>query len=160
MTSSGILVKKSLEIRSSADGLLSSQVAENGDLGVGIGRLVMINGYVTVLGGVLLAVSTVQSSAGPCSQQIHDVRVAAASRLDAIAGAGKAGAETPYATMHRQPTPNSVAGAEAKLGELSAPDTDAFAQAMERADQADENGDLSSCEQALSDAEHILNREQ
>jgi hypothetical protein len=146
-------------MRSSADGLRSSQLAENGDLEAGIGRLVMINGYVTALGGVLLAVSTVQSSAGPCSQQIHDVRVAAANRLDAIAGAGTTGAETPAATMHRQPTPSSVAGAEAKLGELSAPDADAFAQAMQRADLADENGDQADCEQALSEAEHILNRE-
>jgi len=118
----------------------------------------MINGYMTALGGVLLAVSTAQSSAGPCSQHIHDVRVAAENRLDAIAGAGKTAAETPAATMHRQPTPNSVAGAEAKLGELSAADAEAFAQAMDRADKADENGALSDCEQALSDAQVLLDR--
>jgi predicted lipid-binding transport protein (Tim44 family) len=118
----------------------------------------MINGYVTALSGVLLAVSTVQSSAGPCSQQIHDVRVAAENRLDAIAGAGKTGAETPAATMHRQPTPSSVAGAEAKLGELSSADAEAYSQAMQRAETDDENGDLSDCEQALSEAQRILER--
>jgi hypothetical protein len=117
----------------------------------------MINRSTMALSVALLAVAQ-QAAAGPCSQQIYDTRVAAAARLDAIAGAGRTAVETEGATMHRQPTPNSVARAEEKLGELSGAEIQTFNAAMQRADKADEDGDLSACQQALGEAQRVLDQ--
>jgi len=118
----------------------------------------MISRLASVLSGALLAVAAQQAHAGPCSQQIYDTRVAAETRLDAIAGAGRTGVETQSATKHRQPTPNSVARAEEKLGELSGADIGAFEEAMQRAEKADENGDLAACQKDLAEAQRALDR--
>jgi hypothetical protein len=58
--------------------------------------------------------------------------------------------------MHRQPTPSSVAHAEAQLGEMSEKNIDAYDQAMERAVEADEGDNLAECEKALTEARGIL----
>ena len=118
----------------------------------------MINRCTMTLSAALLAAAVQQAAAGPCAQQIYDTRVAAAARLDAIAGAGRTGVETEGATMHRQPTPNSVAQAEEKLGELSAAEIQAFEGDMQRADKADEDGDLTACQQALAEAQRVLDQ--
>jgi hypothetical protein len=58
--------------------------------------------------------------------------------------------------MHRQPTPNSIAAAEVKLGETSPEVLNAVETAMARAVDADAAGDQSACEQALADAKRII----
>jgi len=61
-------------------------------------------------------------------------------------------------TMHRQPTPRSIAGAEVQLGDVSKEQAEAVGAAMVRAREADRLGDKSACEQALSDAERALSQ--
>jgi hypothetical protein len=58
--------------------------------------------------------------------------------------------------MHRQPTPNSIAAAEVKLGETSPEVLNAVETAMARALEADDVGDQNACEQALADVKQIL----
>ena len=77
-------------------------------------------------------------------------------KLDAKAGAGPGARETTAATMHRQPTPGSIAAAEERLGELSAQTAEAAARAMARARAADGAGDKSACERALADAQRAF----
>jgi hypothetical protein len=40
-------------------------------------------------------------------------------KLEAQAAAGRSASESTSATMHRQPTPGSIAAAEAELGDIS-----------------------------------------
>ena len=118
----------------------------------------MIVRHVTALGAVALALSATSALAGPCSQQIYETEVALNEKLDAAAAAGKAGAESPAATMHRQPTPNSVVGAEERLGEFPEEDAEAFSGAMDEARKADDAGDLGACQKALTEANRVLQR--
>ena len=78
--------------------------------------------------------------------------------LEAQAGAGPSARETAAATMHRQPTPDSIAAAESKLGDVS-PEKEKV-QAVEalltRAREADRVGDQSACEQALAEVRRVF----
>jgi hypothetical protein len=64
-----------------------------------------------------IVLSTVSSYAGPCSPEINRMQ----SSVDAIsvvmAATGPPGRQTTAAMTHRQPTPSSIAEAEAKLAE-------------------------------------------
>ena len=64
--------------------------------------------------------------------------------------------ESTAATMHRQPTPGSIAAAESKLGDVSSQKVEAVEAAMARAREADHAGDQSGCEQALVDVQRAL----
>jgi hypothetical protein len=57
---------------------------------------------------------------------------------------------------HVQPTPRSIAEAEAQLGELAPEKIDAVRQAMVRARAADTACDKATCEEALADAKRAL----
>jgi hypothetical protein len=97
--------------------------------------------------GVAAAISPVPACfACPCSQQIDDMQIEIDAKLNAAAAAGPAGKETPAATMHRQPTPKSIAEAEAKLRDLPAESVQAIKVAMARARKADLAGDKTVCE--------------
>ena len=58
--------------------------------------------------------------------------------------------------MGRQPTPHSMAEAEARLGQLSPETVAAVRQAMLGARSADGAGDNTACEQALAEVERAL----
>jgi hypothetical protein len=77
-------------------------------------------------------------------------------RLAAKAATGPSAAEGASATMHRQPTPGSIAAAEEKLGNLSSEKVGAILQAMARARAADSAGDKDACEQALADVQRVI----
>ena len=111
-----------------------------------------------VLCGVALAASISGSYAGPCSQEIDRLRSEIDAKLGALAAAGPSTRESTTATMHRQPTPRSIAGAENKLGDLSQQKIEAVNAAMVRARAADGAGDQKTCEQALADAKRELGR--
>ena len=66
----------------------------------------------------VLALST-PGFAGPCSQVIDQMQAKIDARLEAAADVGRSAPESSAATMHRQPTPGSIAAGEGKLGELS-----------------------------------------
>jgi hypothetical protein len=118
----------------------------------------MVIRFGLTVSGLALVLSAGPSYAGPCTQQILDVRDAANEKMDALAAAGKAGGESTAATMHRQPTPGSVAKAEAGLGEVSKKDIQAYREAMERAFTEDDANNLAECEKALAEARSIVDQ--
>jgi hypothetical protein len=93
--------------------------------------------------------------AGPCSNEITEVQQTINSRLAEIAAAGRTARQGTGLT-HVQPTPQSLAAAEAQLGELPPEKIDAVRQAMVRARAADATGDKAACEEALGDAKRAL----
>jgi hypothetical protein len=105
-----------------------------------------------------LLASMSASYAGPCSHEIDRVQHTIDAKLDAQAGAGPAARESIAATTDRQPTPESIAAAEARLGDLSPETIAAVRTAMTRARQADSAGEKSACEQALADVQRTLGR--
>jgi hypothetical protein len=114
----------------------------------------MIIRDVLALSSLALLLSAGPSYSGPCTPQISDVRDTQSKLLNEIAGTEPAGKESTGATMHRQPTPSSVAQAEGRPGK----NVEAFEQAMERAVKADEADNLAECEKALTEARRILNQ--
>ncbi len=94
--------------------------------------------------------------AGPCTDEVYQAQVAIGKRLDAAAAAGKSGTQSSFATMHRQPTPGTVARAEAQVGDLSEADLNTITQDMEAARKADAANDQAGCEKALADVRRIL----
>jgi hypothetical protein len=59
------------------------------------------------------------SIGSPCSRDIDQVQAKIDAMLEAQAVAGGSARESTAATMHRQPTPRSIAAAEAQLGNIS-----------------------------------------
>jgi hypothetical protein len=114
-----------------------------------------IREVMTLIAGAL-ALSTLPSFAGPCSQEIDQMQAKINARVEATAGVGRAAQESSAATMHHQPTPRSIAAAESKLGELSPQTVQTLTDDMARARAADLAGDQSSCEQALADVQRAL----
>ena len=107
------------------------------------------------LSGAILAILSVGPVlAGPCTQEIDQVQKQVDARIDAVAGAGPAGAESNAARLHRQPTPGSITAAEQKLGE-GKPEEAALA-AMARARAADAAGDKAGCDEALAHARKAI----
>jgi|SRR4051812_5099809 hypothetical protein len=96
--------------------------------------------------------------AGPCSHEIDRVQHQIDAALEAKAGTGPIARESTAATMHREPTPGSIAAAEERLGEISPQKLAAIREAMRRARAADSAGDKSACEQALADVQSTVGR--
>jgi hypothetical protein len=110
-----------------------------------------------LVGGVVLSILAVGPGlAGPCTQDIDRVQAQVDTRIDAVAGAGRAGAESNAARLHREPTPASIAAAEQKLGE-GKPEEAALA-ALASARQADAVGDKAGCDAALAVVKKALAR--
>jgi hypothetical protein len=103
----------------------------------------------------LLAASMSTTYAGPCSQEIIRVEEMIEARLQAKARGAQA-PESTAAKMHRQPTPDSIAAAEVKLGLISQEQVNTVKTAMARARDADGAGDQKACEQALADVKRLL----
>lgn len=106
---------------------------------------------------VMVACATVLAApisagyAGPCSHEIDRMQTVIDAKIQARAAAGPTARETTAATMHRQPTPRSIAAAQTGGGDM-----EAAIAAVARARQADSAGDQSACEQALSDAQRAI----
>lgn len=103
---------------------------------------------------IILAPSA--SYSGPCSQEIDRTQAKIDARLEARATTGPSAAESTAATLHHQPTPNSIAAAESQVGDLPPGRVTAVFAAMGRAREADHTGDQNTCEQALSEVHRIL----
>jgi len=108
------------------------------------------------LSAAALAASISASYAGPCSHDIDLMQARVDARLQAVAAAGPAARESTAATTHRQPTPESIAAAESRLGDISPSTIEAIRAAMARARDADGAGDKAACVQALSDVERAI----
>ena len=100
-----------------------------------------------------LAASMSVAYAGPCSTEITRVYQ---ELIDATTHAkdGAAAPETTAAKTHHQPTPSSIAAAEAELGrtQFNAVKEGPMARALE----ADSAGDRSACKQALAEVKRLL----
>jgi hypothetical protein len=105
-----------------------------------------------------LALFSTPALAGPCTQQIYDAELALDQRLNSAAARGHAGTQSTGAMLHHQPTPNSLAQAEEKAGDLSEADVAAGTADMDEARKADDAGDLAACQKALADLRRILGR--
>ena len=94
--------------------------------------------------------------AGPCTERIDQANLAVEKLLDAAAANAKPAPQSTFATMHRQPTPGTVASAEEKAGSLSQAQVEAITEKLDTARDADNKGDSAKCEKALSEAERML----
>ena len=98
-----------------------------------------------------LAPPTGTAYAGPCAQEIDRMQARFDAKLEAAARSGPTARETNAATDHRQPTPDSIAAAEARIGDISPRTVEVIESGMARARRADLAADRSACEQALAD---------
>ena len=105
---------------------------------------------------IALAVSISTGYAGPCSSDIANMQARIDTKVAAMAASGPTAQQGPAAGMSRQPTPHSMAEAEARLGQLSSETVDTVRQAMVRARAADSTGDKTACEQALAEVERAM----
>jgi hypothetical protein len=112
--------------------------------------------YARMCGVALAILQAPHCFAGPCSQQIEQAQIQIDARLQAAAASGPTGQETTAATMHHQPTPKSLAEAEAKLGDISPETIQTLEDAMARARSADVAGDRATCEKALTEVKKAL----
>jgi hypothetical protein len=106
------------------------------------------------LAATALALSIVASHAGPCSIEIDSMQKRIDAMIAATAAAGPSARESSAATMHRQPTPNSIAAAEEGLGEGARAERALAAIAQARA--ADSADDKIGCQRALADAQRAI----
>jgi hypothetical protein len=118
----------------------------------------MIVRYAISSAGMALVLIAAPAHAGPCTDRIYQTDIAVEKLLDAAAAQGQPAVESTFATMHRQPTPRTVAGAEVRAGDLTPAQTQAIMDSMEVAHKADDAGDQAGCEKALGEAQNILNQ--
>ena len=118
----------------------------------------MIVQRATAVAGIALILDAAPVHAGPCTDRIYQTNLEVAKLLDAAAAQGRTAPQSTFATMHRQPTPGSVASAEQQAGDLSSADVQAITEAMDVARRADDEGDRAGCEKALSEVDRVLNR--
>ena len=109
---------------------------------------------VVALSASVLAISMTAGFAGPCMEQIERMQAQVDARIEAVAAARAVARESRAATMHREPTPASIAAAEERLDEGTR--AEQALAAMKRARAADEAGDNTACEQALEDARRAI----
>jgi len=110
---------------------------------------------VALIGACLAALAS-PCHAGPCTAEIDATQARIDAKLEAEAAAGKEGKESSAATEHRQPTPNSIAQAEIKLGDVSGKLVHEVAEDMARARRDDAVGDEKGCTEALGKARKAL----
>jgi len=94
--------------------------------------------------------------AGPCTKEIEAVQIQVDTVLEATAGAGPTLPESQSAGLHHEPTPESIARAEAAAGEGA--QGEQAVGALARAREADEAGDTPLCHAALVDARRAIAR--
>jgi hypothetical protein len=118
----------------------------------------MIVRHATAMAGIALILGATAAHAGPCTDRIYETDLEVAKLLNSAAAQGRPAPESTFATMHRQPTPGSVASAEQQAGDLTSDELQAITDAMDVARHADDAGDRAGCEKALSDVDGMLNR--
>jgi hypothetical protein len=116
----------------------------------------MIVRRASALTGMALVLGAAAAHAGPCTDRIYQTDLDVAKVLESAAAEGGTQTESAFATMHRQPTPGSIATAEQQAGDLTSDEAQAITEAMDAARHADDEGDLAGCEKALSDVDRLL----
>ena len=109
------------------------------------------------LSAVTFATSISATLAGPCSADIDAMMVQIDTALNASAAASRgAQQQSTVAGRHVQPTPNSMAAAEAKAGGISPETIEQIRVSMTRARAADAVGDNVACKEALAEAQRMI----
>jgi hypothetical protein len=116
----------------------------------------MNTGRLMICSTAWLTAAVPSGYAGPCTTNIGNMWERINAALEAKAAAGSWARESGFAGMGHQPTPRSLAAAEAKLGELSPRAVAAVQAAMTQANAADAAGDVKACEKALKSVRRIL----
>jgi hypothetical protein len=119
--------------------------------------MIVRNAMAAMAAGFAL-VAAAPADAGPCTERIDQTNVTVEKLLDDAAANAKPAAESTFATMHRQPTPGTVASAEERAGNLSQAQVEAITEKLDAARDADIKGDRPACEKALNEAERLLTR--
>jgi hypothetical protein len=104
----------------------------------------------------MLAASAGTAHAGPCAAQIDQMQARFDAKLALAARSGPTARESVAATDHRQPTPDSIAAAEAKLGDLPPRTVETIESGMSRARKTDAEGNKAACEAALAEVSRAL----
>jgi hypothetical protein len=104
----------------------------------------------------MLAASAGFAHAGPCAAQIDEMQARFDAKLALAARSRPTARESVAATDHRQPTPDSIAAAEARLGDLSPRTIEAIESGMTRARKADAEGNKAACEAALAEVRRAI----
>jgi len=112
--------------------------------------------HLALIGAAGLLLSVLPAQAGPCTKDIVSMQARIDAHLGKAAAAGPTADQSVGAQMHRQPTPNSIANAERKLGDLSPTTIVKVNAAMDRAQKADVAGDEKGCRQALAEVARII----
>jgi hypothetical protein len=110
---------------------------------------------VALIGAILVALAQ-PSHAGPCSADIDATQARIDAKLEAEAAAGRTAPESTAATAHHQPTPDSIAAAEAKIGDVSGKLVHAVEEDMARARRDDAAGNQAGCAEALGKVHKAL----
>lgn len=110
------------------------------------------------LSAFALVLSLSPSHAGPCTKQLDRMQARIDAKVEAIAAVGPFMRQGTFAGMDDQPTPRSIAAAEATRGEISWQTMDTVRQAMARARAADAAGDGRACRTALADVQRVIGR--
>jgi hypothetical protein len=108
--------------------------------------------------GMAFMLGVAPAHAGPCTDRIYQTGLEVAKLLNSAAAQGRTQPQSTFATMHRQPTPGSIATAEEEAGDLTSEETQAITEAMDEARHADDEGDQAGCDKALSDVDRMLKR--
>lgn len=116
----------------------------------------MMRNYLVATAPIMLVMSGIACSAGPCSSDIASVQARIDASLDARAATGPMARESLSALRHHQPTPNSVATAERQVGDVSGKKEKIVAGAMVRARNADRADDWEACERALDEVRRAI----
>ena len=116
----------------------------------------MIVRQVTAAAGVAIILGAGAAHAGPCADRIYQTNLDVAKLLNSAAAQGRPARQSVFATMHRQPTPGSIASAEQEAGDLTSEELQAITEALDEARHADDEGDRDGCEKALSDVDRML----
>ena len=69
----------------------------------------MIVRLVATAAGTALVIGVAPVQAGPCRDRIYQTDLEVAKLLDSAAAEGRTATQSTFATMHRQPTPGSIA---------------------------------------------------
>jgi hypothetical protein len=111
---------------------------------------------------IMLALALLPSPAfalgGACTAQLDKLQQQVDSQVGAAAASGPTGPESTDAKLHHQPTPQSLAQAEANLGDKTAGSDDSFIYAMKRARDADDDNQEAKCLAALADAKAAVKK--
>lgn len=104
--------------------------------------------------GAALTIAASAAESGPCTSEIDAAQADVDARIEATGESGPYGVESEGAKLHHQPTPGSIAEAEARLGEGES--MVAAVDALAEARAADREGDAAKCRQALSRVQEML----